>query len=144
MKIEKTYSGEYPITQYSALFVFIGLELWLIRAAFLSDSLIGTLVFIAGALLIPILGRNAIRKVSFNEMHFEVKYLFGNSRTFEYNHVCQFYKNKEGFLSYYVFVLKTIESSKVRKSTFYVRPKGEEEIILHLQSKNIQLSHVSE
>lgn len=66
--------------------------------------------------------RKAIRSVVFSDSDICVHYLYGKRITVCYSDLVKFYKNKEGLIPAYVYVIeyKRFESSKLAKFTFYI------------------------
>ena len=87
----------------------------------ISDTLNGTIICLSILGLIGIWLKRIIRWVHFTNDNIKVKYLYGNERIIEYNDVKKLYKNQEGFLPAFVYVIKFSKKngSKLGKVTFH-------------------------
>ena len=114
-------SGEHPIQMFFGIITVLILEVMFVMFAVVSEKLVGTVVAIALALLGLLLCRRFIRWVHFDNERIIVKYFYGNELEISYKDLSKFYKNKEGFTPFYVFVLKfnSNSSDKLKKITFH-------------------------
>jgi hypothetical protein len=115
-KGETTFNQVFGIWTFACvLFVTIGLALF-------SEKLIGNIIGVALSILVFIILRKVIRKVEFTVAEITVTYLYGNQKTVQYDQIKKFYKNREGFLPIYVYVVKYQDdnrTTKLKKFTFW-------------------------
>lgn len=74
--------------------------------------------------------RKAIIKVEFDLDEIRILYLYGNKGVVKYQQLCKFYKNKEGFTPFYVYVVKykINNSESLKKFTFWTDKYSETEL----------------
>lgn len=134
----------------SLIFNFIGIGIivaMLISFLFFAKSITTFLTVLAILFLILFYLRKAINKVNFRTNDIIIHHLYGNKKIIKYQQLRKFYKNKEGFTPFSVFVVKydSENSSAMKKFTFWTDKYSEEvlkEVLINKKKKAYSISYV--
>jgi hypothetical protein len=80
---------------------------------------IGIMTSVIILLIVLIVMRKIVKKVTFSDNAIEVIYLFNNTINVPYSVIYEIYYNKEGFLPSHVYVIRYKSGNGKKKVTFY-------------------------
>lgn len=112
------FHGESLLSRISGFFTLT--VIFLLGIGFI--SILNTASIITGSILVLFcifITNRIIKSVTFKDKHFEVKYYFGRKREVSYDSIIIIYKNMEGFIGSYVYVVGFKFKENTKKITFY-------------------------
>jgi hypothetical protein len=123
-----TATGENKLFSIFNYFGIVIIVVMLISFLFFAKSISAFISVLAILFLILFILRKAILKVDFGTNEIRIHHLYGNKKIVKYQQLRKFYKNREGFTPFSVFVLKydSENSSLLKKFTFWTDEYSEE------------------
>ena len=114
----------------------------LISFLFLAKTIVAFLSVLAILFVILFYLRKAIIKVDFGVDEIRILHLYGNKKIIKYQQLRKFYKNREGFTPFSVFVVKydTENSRSLRKFTFWTDEYSEgqlKEVLINMKKESV-------
>ena len=137
-----TASGENKIFSVFNIIAIVIIVVMLISFLFLAKTIVAFLSVLAILFVILFYLRKAIIKVDFGVDEIRILHLYGNKKIIKYQQLRKFYKNREGFTPFSVFVVKydTENSRSLRKFTFWTDEYSEgqlKEVLINKKKESV-------